>query len=52
MKIFWLINKIGQDVKIALNNIENLKPNLASQILKRMDEMDQQMAQNQVRTLQ
>jgi len=44
---FYLIFQ-GQDVKIALNNIENLKPNLSNQILKRMDEIDLQLVHNQV----
>jgi len=40
---------IGQDVKVALSNIDNLKPNLSNQILKRMDEIDLQLAHNQVK---
>ena len=40
--------RIGQEVKTAVNNIDNLKPNLMSQILKRMDEIDQQQAENEV----
>jgi len=38
---------LGQEIRIAVNNIENLKPNLLSQINQRMDEIDEIQMQNQ-----
>jgi centrosomal protein CEP104 len=39
---------LGQEIRIAVNNVENLKPNLLMQINQRMDEIDEiQMQQNQ-----
>ncbi len=42
---------LGQEVKLAVSGISNLKPNLMSQIMKRMDEIDVQLTQNQVKKI-
>ena len=32
---------LGQDIRVAVNNIDNLKPNLLNQINQRMDEVEE-----------
>jgi len=36
---------LGQEVRDAVHNIENLKPNLLQQIIERMDEIDKVMTE-------
>jgi len=38
---------LGQEIRIAVNNIENLKPNLLAQINQRMDEVEEIATKNQ-----
>lgn len=46
--IVALYQMIGEDVRLAVNNLENLKPNLLQQINERLEEIKDIAEQNQV----
>lgn len=49
--IVALYQMIGEDVKVAINNLENIKPNLLQQINERLEEIKDIAEQNQVNFL-